>query len=261
MILFASDFDDTLYFHQEGGLRPEDIEAIARFQKAGNRFGLCTGRSCVMMGSVNEKLKGKVRLDFTIFSNGACLVDEQGKVVEQTPLPVDLLKHLLEKYPKVPMVFHHPDSLYWNVPMENVDAQVKMLDADASQILDGNVVEISLDLHAEGTREVLEEIEKISGVHAVANSLFVDVISDEASKGRGLLRLAQKEGIGVENTAAIGDSFNDISMIQNAAAGFTFLSSAREVRESADFLVSGIAQAVDILLKRQNARSEKEDAC
>lgn len=47
MIIFASDFDNTLFYHQgeNGYIRKEDIEKIEQFQAVGNLFGLCTGRA------------------------------------------------------------------------------------------------------------------------------------------------------------------------------------------------------------------------
>ena len=47
MIIFASDFDNTLFYHQgeNGYSRKEDIEKIEQFQAVGNLFGLCTGRA------------------------------------------------------------------------------------------------------------------------------------------------------------------------------------------------------------------------
>ena len=47
MRIFASDFDNTLHFVNEEGkgyFKKEDLEAIEKFQKEGNLFGLCTGR-------------------------------------------------------------------------------------------------------------------------------------------------------------------------------------------------------------------------
>ena len=43
--LFASDFDNTLYFHDGSGFHEQDIRMIRAWQKAGNLFGICSGRS------------------------------------------------------------------------------------------------------------------------------------------------------------------------------------------------------------------------
>ena len=43
--ILASDYDGTLFFgEEEPNFRERDIKAIKEFQKAGNLFGICTGR-------------------------------------------------------------------------------------------------------------------------------------------------------------------------------------------------------------------------
>ena len=45
MIIFGTDFDGTLYFHdREEHVQKVDVEGIKNFQKTGNLFGLVTGR-------------------------------------------------------------------------------------------------------------------------------------------------------------------------------------------------------------------------
>ena len=42
-IVFASDFDGTIYFGNiEDPFKQSDLSAITQFQKAGNLFGVCT---------------------------------------------------------------------------------------------------------------------------------------------------------------------------------------------------------------------------
>ncbi len=42
MKILASDFDNTLYFHNS--MKENDLKAIKKFQEKGNLFGICTGR-------------------------------------------------------------------------------------------------------------------------------------------------------------------------------------------------------------------------
>lgn len=56
--VFASDFDGTLYFYQaDVKLPPESVRMIRSYQKAGNLFGLCTGRQ---MGGLTPFITGHV---------------------------------------------------------------------------------------------------------------------------------------------------------------------------------------------------------
>ncbi len=59
------------------------------------------------------------------------------------------------------------------------------------------------------------------------------VFSPRASKGEGLRWLAQHLGIPLEQTLAIGDGVNDISMLREAGLGVAMGNAARETQEAA----------------------------
>jgi hydroxymethylpyrimidine pyrophosphatase-like HAD family hydrolase len=60
------------------------------------------------------------------------------------------------------------------------------------------------------------------------------VFSPEASKGAGVRWLAQRLGIPMEQTMAIGDGVNDVSMLRDAGLGVAMGNAAPEVRHVAD---------------------------
>lgn len=84
MKLFASDYDGTL--NVEHQVRAEDVAAIRAFRKAGNRFGIATGRS---IESINQELEKcaqadlMIDLDFLIGSNGAIILDDQRALIRR----------------------------------------------------------------------------------------------------------------------------------------------------------------------------------
>lgn len=71
----------------------------------------------------------------------------------------------------------------------------------------------------------------------------------KASKGQGLVFLAQYLGIPIENTVAVGDEENDISMIKAAGCGIAMKNAKEYVKEVADFVTSsnnenGVAKVI-----------------
>lgn len=254
MYFFAADFDDTLYFHDGRELRSQDLEAIRELQKAGNAFGLCTGRSISMYGGIAEKVKGKVDFDFTVFSNGTCITDRDGRIIKETFLPEALVKDLLKNWSHIPMVIHHQSGIYSPIewPYEIEDLLPYKEHEDKIEL--DRIYEISFDHTIDGTQEVLDDLADYPGIQLAANSKFTDLFSKEASKGKGLLWLAAYNGIAPEQTAAIGDSFNDLSMIEDAGMGFTFPSSPQEVQQAADAVCDGISEAAAILNEKEQGK-------
>lgn len=74
-----------------------------------------------------------------------------------------------------------------------------------------------------------------------------------ASKGQGLVFLANHLGIPIENTVAVGDEENDISMIRAAGCGIAMKNAKDYVKEAADFVTSsnndcGVAKVIRMFL-------------
>ena len=65
------------------------------------------------------------------------------------------------------------------------------------------------------------------------------------SKGTGAARV--RELFGIERLGGIGDSYNDLPLIENADIGFTFSGSPQELRDAADEIVLSVSQAIEKL--------------
>ena len=78
MIIIASDYDGTLNHH---GISEEDKGAISKFRKAGNKFGLVTGRDLEQALWVLKDLKkAKLDVDFVICCTGAVRFNGNGEI-------------------------------------------------------------------------------------------------------------------------------------------------------------------------------------
>lgn len=253
MRFLATDFDDTLYFHDGRGFRTEDIDAIHRFQKAGNKFGLCTGRSISMYPGIEKQIGDRFQFDFLIFANGCCIVDEKMNPVYERYLPEEFIRFVMENVRDLPVTFHHRTGLYSSMePSRPVD-DITVMNHDYSMLPDLNIYEISIDYSLPGAEEVIDLLSSQPGVISAKNSAFCDFNPAGTSKGEGLDLAAEKFGFRHAQTAAIGDSYNDISMISQAQTGFTFPQSDAKVRQAADVLCDGVHEAIDILMENDSA--------
>lgn len=95
MKILASDFDNTLLFHdqEKSYYRLEDVQAIKKFQAQGNLFGVCTGRS--YNGVINWNSEG-IEYDFYILCSGAKILDKQGNVIFQKFINKSLVSEILK---------------------------------------------------------------------------------------------------------------------------------------------------------------------
>ena len=69
-----------------------------------------------------------------------------------------------------------------------------------------------------------------------SHDLFVEAVSPVASKGRAVAHVAEHFGIARSETVAVGDSGNDLSMIQWAGVGVAMANASPDVRAAADWI-------------------------
>lgn len=263
MKILASDFDGTLYFPQEGGLRPGDIRAIEEFQERGHKFGLSTGRP---LEGVRGMLGEKIRPDFYVLCSGALVLTGDLEPIHACPMDpagVKLVLDLWTSQPRqglgvvftrrevyIPDDFYHSDFVRKNPAFAGLFLPLSQLNQTEEPVY-GISLSCGSELLAE---ELLDQMRKegmLDQVQAFQNCTSLDLVAPGCSKAKGLEKLKAYYGI-TQPVACIGDSYNDLPMLQSTPRSFTFTTSPRSVREKAAFLVESEAQAIRILLGQED---------
>ncbi len=242
MILFASDYDGTL-FHWDGvHVSPGDLEAIRSFREAGHSFGVCTGRSYQgILRSVPDGLS----FDFYILASGALILDRNGTPIRKAEISAGTGKEIYDRYDgQFPIVIHAKDTVFNFGEPFPLQTKVESWEEIGDRIY-GLSFGTSSPEHA---ANVAGEINRDFGdaVSASPNKSFVDICPKGCSKGEALRYLKTYES--AEETAGIGDSYNDIPLLDAADHSFTFRASPEAVQSHADTLVDTVEEAVLTLL-------------
>lgn len=80
---------------------------------------------------------------------------------------------------------------------------------------------------------------------------LLDILPPDASKGHGVARLAELNGLTAENVMCIGDNFNDLEMLEYAGTAVIMGNADRKLREMPNFYTtlnnddSGVAAAIE----------------
>lgn len=86
---------------------------------------------------------------------------------------------------------------------------------------------------------------------------LIDILPPNTTKGTGLEKLAQIEGITAENVMAIGDNFNDLGMLEFAGTPVVMGNADAKLLERAEFYKTdtnnngGVAAAIDRFILKQ----------
>ena len=244
MLALASDFDRTLFFHDQDNFyyRKEDIEARKQFQTAGNLFGVCTGRS--YSGIVNCNFH-QIAYDFYIVCSGAKILDRHGHIIYQKFIDKSLAKKIYDHFDHVDTSIVYQDKMYIMNRLEKLPERLIPI-SSFDQV--GDEFE-AFSMHFSNSAEakihyqmIIDEFGDVIDVYQ--NERHLDFATKGCSKGNGIAWLINYFNLLKENMAVIGDSWNDITMLQSVDNSFTFNRSPEEVKEIANYLVDGIDECI-----------------
>lgn len=241
MIALVSDFDGTLLFNSE--MKQKDIIKIKEFQKNGNIFGICTGRS---LSTLLKGTKGIVDYDFMILSSGAMVCKNNKEIIYKKCIPLKLMKQIYKTYSDKYNIRIQANGNMYEISKEELTD--KLLDrCNSIDEISGDIYEICIDnINEQKVKYLVEELKQnYPEVEPYQNVKDIDIVSSGVSKGSGVQ--FYKEYAGLKQIAGIGDSYNDIPMLKQVDISFTFPESPKEIKEITDYVVSTVAEAIEIL--------------
>ena len=245
--IFASDFDGTLYFYKaEIKLPPESVAKIREYQEAGHLFGLCTGRQ---IGGLTPFITGHVRPDFYITASGASIVDADLGEIRKQGVDKEVADALVREY---------KDGYRMTLDVEGDICVFAKMDYPGKYYVVTGVDDCppgmihQVSLHTESLEEAARISAKINRdygdkVEAFQNVIEIDVAPKGCSKGKGVLLLKEymKQKYGQIRLYGIGDSINDMPLLEAADVSYTFPYAPQEVQDMATKVVETISDALE----------------
>ena len=250
--LLACDIDGTL-LDDQGSLRPEVRDAIARVRESGVEVVLATGRS--PWYGVAE-LARELGLDGPqVTMQGALIVDaETGEVHRARPLPASLYRATLA-FARAsgldPVVAvqdghraerrHDSDDDFVAPVVETHFRHVDDLGAVESE----GPVRIYLPTPIERHGALLDAALRTIGDRGSivrSNDSGFEILAPGTNKGDAVAWLAEVRGIGLDQVAAVGDAENDIELLSAAGRSAAMANAPAAVRASASIVVPTSAE-------------------
>ncbi|MBQ7275097.1 MAG: HAD family hydrolase [Clostridiales bacterium] len=254
--LVATDMDYTLLLPGQP-VSQANKRAVEAVYKAGGCVTLATGRTFYLTGSYARDLGIKIPL---ITSNGAAISDPVlFKDVKSVDFPADVLKALITLFinENVDATGYSSDGLYF---FENSSRRGFIADYNASVPDEIKVPELNdLDhsfnkfLLIRPSSDLISRLRSFPELEIVSSAKdFYDVMMKGTSKGLALKEIAKSLGVGM--TFALGDSENDLSLLQ--AADYAIAMKDSSIVKHADYIApscesDGFAKAVfDFILPK-----------
>lgn len=262
--LIAFDMDGTLLSSKKEVLASSRA-AIAEALDAGKVVAICTGR-CPKMVELDRESIGDVR--YAICCNGTVLYDlVEHRVLSASPLEHDVIARALDALGDVDAMIDafsgsgffcqgsHLDSMdQYNMGIYRglYRATTSLVQDIRAQLLDPSVTYQKFIFHfrdPEAREHVIERVADLPVELAKAEISSLEFTARGVDKGTGLLSLAELLEIPREQTIAVGDSYNDLPMINVAGLGVAMGNSRDAVLAAAGATVAdndsdGCAEAV-----------------
>jgi Cof subfamily protein (haloacid dehalogenase superfamily) len=246
MKLIAIDLDGTL-LSQHTYITQENVQAIRKAQSQGHIVMICSGRAPEDI----QEILNKYQLSCPLAGSNGTVVQAEGKLLGSVSMSRDNIMQIAKKLDDV----RAPYRIYTNqgifVPEDwservNTDLQGDTIKVDGlsdelfkritEQPQQSDLIKYFRDYHELFGREDMKVqkffiltliqqkkselttyLSNISGAAATSSGpMNIEVMDQDGNKGNALKIMADYYGISMEDTVAMGDSFNDIPMLKVA---------------------------------------------
>ena len=253
MKILGSDFDGTL---NHGGLTEAKLEAIAKWQRAGNKFGIVSGRSYDFREILLREFP-QLHLDFLVACNGGYILDGQGNsLYEARCTAVPFLALADDLFGWGCLYIHFKGEIgacvvkqYEDAPSYVAKERVCLLE-NLPKVDYFNQVSVQLP-SAEKSADMVKRIQAKYGewINPLQNGACIDLVPAGVNKAQGMYRVMEAFGCAYEDVITVGDNINDLDMIREFRS-YAMQNGVQTVKDLADGIVCDVTE----ILEQENAK-------
>lgn len=248
--LIATDLDETL-ISRDRTITKANVDAIKKAIDAGVKFVLATGRG---YNSVHDTLKElglfEKENQYVISYNGGAITENAGeKVLYFQGITFEEAEALYKKglaYDHICIHVYTPDMVWVrNFYQEEKDYLAARqpcteIYGDDIDFLKGKKIVKAIYMNTDYSylKKIEAEVAPLTKNIDVSfsSNRYMEFNRKGVSKGEGLKRLCEMIGIDIKDTIAVGDNYNDLSMIKAAGLGVGVANTVEEMKPECDFI-------------------------
>lgn len=246
-IIFC-DLDGTLL---DDNRNVSDINknAINKAIEKGCKFVICSGRSNMSIDYFNKIFNFDKIKNYAVAFNGAYIYETntKKKLVEHLVPSTGAIKaiNMCRKF-NVDIMVYKNEMLYFDAPTIRTDTYAKRNMVNTTIV--NNLIEVASEPVSKviiiGDNEELKKVENKVMSTNIKNEMTTFFSADilyefnpiGIDKGTGLKELSEILNVNIKETIAIGDNYNDLSMIKAAGLGVCCINGEDGVKKFADYV-------------------------
>lgn len=260
--LLVLDLDGTLT-NSKKEISPRNLRTLLRLQQSGVRLVLASGRPTYGIVPLAEQLQMKENNGYILSYNGGEIIDwSTGELLYKNLLPDDVLPILYQTATdnRQTILTYDNECILTENPNDPYVQKEAFLNKMQVRRVENFLLEIPLPLPKcliVGEPEQLMKTEaelslRLQRQISVYRSepYFLELVPLGIDKARSIAVLSEKLGITREEVAAMGDGYNDLSMIKYARLGIAMDNAQEPVKAAANYIApsndeDGVAIAVE----------------
>lgn len=235
------DLDGTIIDHNSNGIPKSTIETIKKLQENGHEIIISTGRPPALFYDIDKKLN----IDSYIASNGRIVVYKKEIILNQ-PIDKEVVKSLVRFAldNKIDLAFESftdyvLNSHFTNLPIKFSDVyHLDYPEVYENYHLENDIYQMIL-FYTESDYRKFEILFPTLSFH-YSNQYGLDINEKGGMKDIGVKAIVDFANINIEDTIAVGDGFNDISMIEHAYLGVAMGNAYKDLKGAADMITDSV---------------------
>ena len=248
------DLDGTLYHR---GIDNQDVEAIKEIEKKGVRFHIATGR---IFNQAYNMTKDKLTINgYYICENGSYIHDKDHRVVFKGTIDDQIVKKVIARFEakNAHMYFKYNGKIVllggkelFNQYSSDYIVDPDFINRDSFEEKIGNIGVISEDIEELSRIELYLESEfnEVLDVYFSSENT-INMVPKGVSKRKAIEHISEILGASMDEIATIGDSPNDINMLEGIKYSFAMENARDSVKQSASYTAISVRDAIDKINK------------
>lgn len=247
--LFCCDLDDTL-LNENHTSDDRIVAAVNTMIEEGYYIAINTGRSFYQ-----SRVPGLENL-YTVCCNGACIKDNEGNLIFESPIDKDLIEKMLEEIgPKMRLDFVTSELVYTTGSYEEILERMKSVDPKRKPADFDNIFSKGFKFNCSKEEILKQDIVKVNGmktdtelfeqlllfveknkdrlVNNPTNDHIIEITNKGIDKGSGAAKLAKLLGCREDQTAVYGDGGNDLPALKRFKHSYAPSTALKEAKEAA----------------------------
>ncbi|MGL5314717.1 MAG: HAD family hydrolase [Peptostreptococcaceae bacterium] len=248
------DLDGTLY---HGGIDDQDADAIKEIEAKGVTFHIATGR---IFSQAHKMTKDKLTINgYYVCENGSYIHDKDHTAIFKGTIDDEIVRkviarfdsdtaHLYFKYSGKIVLLEGGELVNQYTSDYIIDPDFTKRECFENEI--GNIGVISEDVEELARIELYLESEfgEVLDIYFSSENTL-NIVPKGVSKRKAIEHTCNILGVSMDEIATIGDSPNDINMLDGVKYSFAMSGARESVKESANYTANSVKDAIDKIKK------------